>query len=103
LLVTEPSVNGPATGIEAATGLGAGLYYVMLTDNVSGCSTRVNASIETSDVNQFTIAPIATVQAECNNEAAVEIVTDGLGPVDYIVSGTTSEGSPYYASNDGEW
>src|SRR5690606_38068902 len=33
LLVTEPSVNGPATGIEAATGLGAGLYYVMLTDN----------------------------------------------------------------------
>lgn len=103
LMATEPSVNGPATSIEAATGLGAGLYYVMLTDNVSGCSTRVNASIETSDVDQFTIAPIVTVQADCHNEADVEIVTDGVGPVDYIVSGTTSEGSPYYITNDGQW
>lgn len=102
-MATEPSVNGPATSIEAATGLGAGLYYVMLTDNVSGCVTRINASIESSDVDQFTIAPIVTVQADCHNEADVEIVTDGVGPVDYIVSGTTSEGSPYYITNDGQW
>lgn len=96
LLATEPSVDGPVNGIEAASGLATGLYYLMLTDNVSGCSTRINTSIESNDdMNQFTIAPIATVQADCNDEAIVEIVTDGLGPIDYIVNGTTQDGFPF--------
>ena len=98
-LATEPSISGPATSIEAATGLATGLYYIMLTDNLSGCTTRVNASIESNDPNQFTIDPIATVQADCNNIADVYITSNGSDPVDYIISGTTAEGLPYSESS----
>lgn len=95
LLATENSVGGNAIGIEVAAGLGPGLYYIMLTDNVSGCTTRLDATIESTDANQFTIDPI-TVQADCNNEAEVEIdASQALGPVTYIISGTTAEGDPY--------
>lgn len=101
-LASEQSVDKNDTPIEVADNLGPGLYYIMLTDNVTGCTTRLNATIESSDPNQFSIASIPTVQANCNNEATVKVAAPQAAiPISYILSGTTVEGLPYHTVSSG--
>ena len=95
------SIDGIESNIFVADGLGAGAYYLILTDN-NGCEQRLEATIDApGDPNQFDIFPASPVQANCSDLATIPITLspEAVFPISLIINGRTSEGDPYFDNN----